>query len=467
MLPDFGGPVRVRLGALPDRAAHLPLLELEVAEFEAVLGQEVSFDDGGSGGDAGAGRTDVWDVVVDPEAEHAVLRSDLAGRRLVLTIPDPADFMTGINLLHTLAYAEDGSVSDTEAPSYAAAFDRIRDEIAHIFPSMGLRGLDWDAITADFGYVRDLEGAEFWDHAARWVARLGDAHTQVFPDEPRFHPPYVAAMDDDGAVLLRVPTDSDGWSAGVRPGDRLVVEDPQHWLSTVGASPQHHRMIAARRFLAMTTESRELAATGRDGRPIRWTETRRPRPGLVAEGNAIAITAIQPDLPERLRSAIRAADPTGPLTIDLRANTGGNLVAAAEARRLLVREDGPFGTVAFTTGRGALAPRATLSTSPAPHAWRGDVHVLVDEMTYSAAEDFLHPLVGAPHVIIEGGPTGGGSGRPHTRLIRDGVRLATSTAITYTRSGEPIEMVGIRPTRSSSPTASYGARPRASLSKYT
>ena len=46
--------------------------------------------------------------------------------------------------------------------------------------------------------------------------------------------------------------------------------------------------------------------------------------------------------------------------------------------------------------------------------------------------------MGLPHVTVVGGPTGGGSGRPHTRLLKDGVRLAVSTAITWTRDGEPI-----------------------------
>src|SRR5699024_4918136 len=144
--------------------------------------------------------------------------------RLILTIPDSTAFLDGVNLLHSFAYSPDTSVSDTEAPTYAAAFDRIRDEITHIYPSMELRGLDWATITEDYEYVRELEGPEFWEHAARWVAELGDAHTQLIPDRPNFHPPYIAAMDDHGATLLHVPGDSDAWAAGVRDGDLLVVD---------------------------------------------------------------------------------------------------------------------------------------------------------------------------------------------------------------------------------------------------
>lgn len=452
MLPEFRKPVQWRVDGLPHCDQVLPLLMLEAAEFEAVFGKPVSF------GTDGRAATDCWEVVVDQAADHATLASDLVGRRLLLTIPDPAAFIDGVNLLHSLAYSGETSVSDTEAPSYAAAFDRIRDEVSHIYPSMELRGLDWEAITEEYGYVRDLDGPDFWDHAARWVAELGDAHTQLISDQQRFHPPYVAAMDDHGATLRLVPDDSDAWAAGVRPGDRLVVEEPQLWLRTVGASPQHRSMIAARRFLTMSTDARSFTAISRDQREITWTETRRQRPSLVADGNRISISSINGDLPEMLSEALQRANPNQPLTVDLRGNTGGDLVAAADARRLFVRDDVPFGAVAFTTGRGTLAPPRPLTATPHPDGWPGELRVLIDSMTYSAAEDFLHPLVGASHVTVIGSPTGGGSGRPHTRLIKDSVRLATSTAITYTRDGAPIEYRGIQPTHRRSGGASASVR---------
>jgi len=419
----------------------MPLLRLERAEFAAVLGRPIVFDDE-SDSDPHR-RAGVWDVVVDASAPHASLRSDAEARRLVLTIAAPTDLVDGINLLHSLAYSPDACVTDTEAPTYDAAFERIRDEVANIYPSMALRGLDWVAITRRYDYVRELAGPEFWSHAALWIAELGDAHTQLVGAGPRFHPPYVAAMDDDGATLLRVPVDTAAWGAGVRPGDRLAVDDPVWWLRRTGASPQHRAMVAGRRFLAMTAPVRGFTAIGGDGARVEWTEERRVQPGLCADGNVVTLTRIDADLPRMLRRALSRAAPASPLVLDLRGNVGGSLVAAAEARRLLVRDSGVFGTAAFTDGRGTLVDPVTLTTAPDPDAWPGDVRVLVDAMTYSAAEDLLHPLVGAPHVTIEGGPTGGGSGRPHGRLIKDGVRLLVSTAITYTRSGDPIEYVGI------------------------
>ena len=445
MLPSFARPVSWRLGHLPDLDDVLPLLALETAEFTAVLGQPVVLEREVTQ-TAEATDTDVWDVSIDASAPSARLEADLEARRLHLTLPGPDAFADGVNLLHSLAHGASTSVSDTEAATYAEAFDRIHAEVANIYPSFELRDLDWDRITERYAHVRELHGSEFWEQVARWVAELGDAHTALVPAGPRAHPPYLAEMRADGAVLRRVPRDSAAWRAGVRPGHVLVVDDPERWLRTVGASPQHHALVAGRRFLAMTGPSRHFTAVAPDGAGRVWTETAGARPSVVARGNAITISAFTPDVPDRVRDALAHASPSEELAIDLRGNAGGSLVAAAQARRLFVHDAEPFGSVAFTTGRGTLAAPVALATTPAPDAWQGPVHVLIDAMTYSAAEDFLHALVGLPHVRVSGGPSGGGSGRPHTRLVKDGVRLSVSTAITCTRDGRPIEYHGIGPT---------------------
>lgn len=442
MLPRFERPVWLRLGALPDAGDRLrPLLALESAEFEAVLGQPLCF----SRNPADL-EHDVWNVIVDPSVPYSKLESDLVARRLVLTLASAAEVSDGLNLLHTLAYSPSTAVRNDDAASYAAAFDRIYDEVANIYPAFDLRGLDWAEITDRYRHVRDLAGPDFWTGAEEWVAELGDAHTQLISRAPRYHPPYIAEMRHCCAVLRHVPSNSDAWQAGVRPGDRVDVDDPSWWLRTVGASPQQHTFVAGRRFLSMSSETREYSAAGPTGSRRTWTEHRRDRSSVVSSGNVVTIRAFTPDVPDRLREALQEIRSEETLTIDLRANSGGNLVAAAEARRLFLRDSGVFGAVVFTTGRGSVAKPASLSTTPASDAWPGDVRILVDAMTYPASEDFLHPLVGLDHVTIIGGPTGGGSGRPHSRPIKDGVRLATSTAITYTRDGHPIEYQGIQPT---------------------
>lgn len=439
MLPSFTGPVRWLLGGVPLTDDVVALLELEVAELVAVLGRPVSIDLDG----ADDGGPDTWAVRVDPHVAAAVLEAEVRSRRLVLTLPAPSAFLDGVNLLHSLAHAPGAVVHDVGAATYAEVADRIEAELAHVYPYAELRGLDLARIAQRYAHVRGLGGAEFWDVAARWVAELGDAHTQLIVPGRRFHPPYVAQMRADGAVLLEVPEDTAAWAAGVRPGHVLVVDDPGAWLARTGASPQQHALVTARRFLASEGDTRRLEARGPDGVRRAWAEVRRARPSVVACGNRVRIRGFAPDVPGRLREALAEANPDEELVLDLRGNVGGSLVAAAEARRLFVRSTETFGSVAFTTGRGTLAPAQPLTIRPDDEPWPGRVRVLVDALTYSAAEDFVHPLVGLPHVEVVGGPTGGGSGRPHTRALKDGVRLAVSTAITFTRDGRPIERRGI------------------------
>lgn len=446
MLPAFRGPVRWCLGALGQHA-ELDLLRLEQSEFEAVLGQPVVFDPTTETAEG----PEIWSVVVDTAQGVPVLRAFTEARRIVLVLPSADRFLDGLNLLHSLAHTRRDEVTDTDVDTYAEAFDRIHAEISNIFPSFGLRGLDWESISSTYGYVRELSGDDFWRHAQRWVAELGEAHTQLFHRSEVFNPPYGARMTSRGALLTEVPTDSAAWRAGIVPGDVVEVDDPDDWVRRVGASPQQRPMIAARRYLAMTTTSRHFTARTQAGNRVAWTEAVSVRCTVQAAGNHVRIRAVDLDLPERLAKALRGADPAHPLTLDLRGNVGGTLVAADRARRLLVRKRDVFGSIAFTNGRGGIADPQQLSIRPSPDAWPGSLRVLVDSMTYSAAEDLIHPLVGAAHVEIIGGPTGGGSGRPHTRRIKDGYSLATSTAITYTRDGEPIEYYGIKSTSSGTP----------------
>lgn len=442
MLPDFERPVKFLAGKEPLSEDLRRLMELEGAEFAAVLGQPLVVD-----GTPADSTTDAWHIRIDPSANCARLEVDPLRRTLTTTVTDPSQIGEGLNLLHSLAHETGTLVEDAEVASYAAAFDRINDEIKNIYPYFQLRDLNWNLITDRYRNVCNLRGGEFWTEASKWIAELGDAHTQLLSPQRRHHPPYIAKMEAAAATLLTVPADSDAWRAGVRPGDELIVGDGNSWLDAVGATPQHHALVAGRRFMMMTNAEREFTCQTRDGESLTWSEHARARPSLSVDKNCIAIHQFTPDVPERLRQAIESLKglkgQTGTLTLDLRGNTGGNLVAATEARRLLLSQDGVFGTVQFTDGRGSLAEPAPLAASRHEDAWDGHTNILVDSMTYSAAEDFLHPLVGQPNTQIHGGPTGGGSGRPHTRALLDGFRLSVSTAITYTRDGRAIEFHGI------------------------
>ncbi len=149
-------------------------------------------------------------------------------------------------------------------------------------------------------------------------------------------------------------------------------------------------------------------------------------------------------LEERFVEIIAAHRHRQRMVLDLRGNTGGNLLMAQQLRRHFLRERSLLGTIQFTRADGTLAVPVELWDDPVPDGgWPGELVVLTDPLTYSASEDFLHGLQGLPHVTVIGAPSGGGSGRPRTLPLIPGWSVSMSTALTFDRNGHCIEGQGI------------------------
>lgn len=436
MIPEFDGPVRLEWD-VPGLEPLLPLLHLERHEFSAVLGQPVEITAPGHGGHT-------WQIQIDDQIPVPRLQADVDQKVLTSVLPEFGSFGDTLNLLHTLAHSEHTAVAYQEAESYAGVAERIFHEVANTYPSFDLRNLDWESITERYAGIERLEGQEFWHQARSWVAELSDAHTAIIPPGVPHHPPYTAQMTESGARLLKVPEDSFAFTSGVRAGWTISVDAPCHWLEITGASPQHRAMVAARRYMEMTTPPRSFTARSPGGETISWDEMAVAQaPSVSSSAAAIRISCFDSRTPELLAEELRKRQDQPEITIDLRGNVGGSLVAADQSRRMLIHEPGEYGSIRYSNGQGGMSASYPLSLIPAQNRFRGKLRVLVDSMTYSAAEDFLHPLVGLPHVTVVGGPTGGGSGRPRTVPLKDGYTLRVSTAISYTADGQPIEYHGI------------------------
>lgn len=438
VLPNFQRPVRMEFLDAAGVKDVLPLLELEHREFEAVLGQPVELVR------ADVAVDHVWRVVVDPHVPSAQLRADPDCYRLTSVIPKLGDIGLSLNLLHALAHSDQHTLSYTELTSYDEVVQRVRDMVGNVYPYFELRGLDWEQLSAQYEHLAQSSSDEFWQQLHRWVAELGDAHTAIIPPGKAFHPPYIAEMTEHGARLRQVPEFSAANQAGVRAGWVIDVEDPHHWLSTTGASPQHHRLVTARRFMQTRTPRRRFTATSPGGVQAAWDETPEPPlPSVTARGSDLRISRFDVETPSLLAQILGEGLADSGVSIDLRGNVGGSLVAADQCRRMLIRRAGEYGHAQYSDGRGGLSEKFPLWLEPIATGFTGDVRILVDSLTYSAAEDFLQPLADLEHVTVEGGPTGGGSGRPTTVPLMDGYSLRVSTTLTYTRAGDPIEHFGI------------------------
>jgi carboxyl-terminal processing protease len=445
--------------ALPadDRAiaAAMPLIRNECGEFEAALGVPVDVEVVGRAGAMPDSGRIMWRFTHDVSAVVAQLEWRREERVILSRARDGAGLLRSLNLLHTLVRSGRDVVLDAACTSIDEMCDRVVAEVGGSYPAFGLRGLDWAAVNAAHrGSVAAAAGDPL-PELQRWLAELGDAHTWVHQSPRPYNPPYAVTVDGDDAGMRRVPADSAGFAAGARPGWHLVGEDPRGWWSRTGAPAHARPLVAGRRMIAIPVgQSRPMAARSPDGRTVTWHEDV-PAGALgdpvtwqrldVGVGY-LSVTGWAADIASVFDAALNELASCDRLVLDLRGNTGGNLIAALRARDRFVRSETVMGSVRYSDGVGGLAEPAEIVARPSDDGrWPGELVVLTDPLTYSASEDFLLGLAGLDHVRVLGEPTGGGSGRPRALPLLPGFELSVSTALTYDRGGRCIEDAGIQP----------------------
>lgn len=431
--------------SMPEVAPSLPLLRAEKAEFEALFGISVTFVD------ADPGQGPRWLIRIEPGRDDNALVWDADALTLTSFAKDGDGLMTTFNQAHSLVSLGVDRVTDAPEGSAREAAERIRKEVAGTFPGFGIRGLDWDEICSR--HIRDDMTLEDFE---RWIAELGDAHTAIRRPVPVYNPPYAVELTPQRATLRRVPVGSPAWEAGARPGWALEIDDSAGWIARNGAPPHARALTAGRRAIALNgVDSRDFRATSPSGGSVTWTE--RPvsptldrvftwsrvesRTGYIRLANWFTGIGFEDALDEAL-TGLRDVDR---LILDLRGNTGGNLMLATETRRRFLRERTLLGTIRFTCGDGTLAGPVELWDEPCVDRvrWEGELVVLTDPLTYSASEDFLLGLQGLPHVTVVGQRSGGGSGRPRTIRVLPDMAITISTALTFDREGGCVENHGI------------------------
>lgn len=423
----------------------LPLLQSEVAEFEAVFGASVRFvADVPSFGPR-------WIVAEVPNAACNSLTWDADTCTLTSTVRDAAGLGATIQLLHSLVALEVHELNDARAEALPEATSRISTEIERGFPGFNIRGLDWSAVRAEFPDSDDMT----LDDLLRMVARLQDGHTAVRENVPVYNPPYVVELTDDTALIRRVADWSAAALAGIEPGWKLDLDDIDGWQARTGSPPHSHALVAGRRAIALNGASeREFSATSPDGERRTWIEQAAPFSldqllvSDVVAGNIVYVRMHNwiegVGLAEKFEEIILEHRHRQTMVLDLRGNTGGSLLMAQQMRRRFLRQRTLLGTIQFTRADGTMADPVELWDDPAPDGcWPGYLVVLTDPLTYSASEDFLHGLQGLPHVTVIGSPSGGGSGRPRTLPLIPGWSVSMSTALTFDRTGHCIEGQGV------------------------
>lgn len=440
----------IDLTGLPLSGDLQRLIASEKEEFEAVFGRRVTFR-------PASDTESAWVIEVPTEPDAAPRLQRQSAARLVSVAASEADFLATMNALHTLCRAQRDTLVVAPVESIEEAIHVIHDEIANTYPYFALRGLDWDSISRKH-LNTEATPTNFADMAAAWVSELGDAHTSIKTSTSGgFNPDYRGTLQTDGVHLTEVPRRSAAWEAGVRTGWVVAVENVEHIMKTVGATPQQLPEVRARRAMAFHGTHRVYRAHDPSGAgETDWEEPAVP----MTLDNAVKVDKEQDgdlrirvrafashlDLHSVLDDVIATASPSARITMDLRGNTGGSILLATDLRDRFLKERTKIGYVAFTDGRGGIAPRTERWAEPSERRrWEGRTEILIDSMTYSASEDFVLGLQGLEHVRVSGSVSGGGSGRPRRVPLLPGVDLTISTAITYDRLGNPVEFHGIYP----------------------
>jgi len=135
------------------------------------------------------------------------------------------------------------------------------------------------------------------------------------------------------------------------------------------------------------------------------------------------------------------------MVLDLRGNGGGQLTTAHRLAARFVSEKTLIGYTCHKTGKGHndfSAPEEEYLKPYAGLRWSKPVVVLTNRKCYSATNDFVKCVKGAPNVVIMGDRTGGGSGMPFSSELPNGWSVRYSAVVHYDKDMKHTEF-GIEP----------------------
>lgn len=292
-----------------------------------------------------------------------------------------------------------GRIQALRAPAErtpVAALDAAWAAVAADYPYLAYKRIDWEGLHEP--YRRRAERS----HPRRTVGLLSD----------------LLATLSDGHVFLR--------SAG---GEHVVPYVPP-------------RMAEGRRTFQPWLPRRHLVggASVVSGGRVAYGQ-------LCGNVGYLYLSALEPPgVVTGFDVALAALGGTRALVLDNRSSAGGN---RAEVYRIVARFlRGPLSAPPwYTRGERRQWP---MIVPAGPHRWRRRVVVLVNGLTFSAAELFTDLMMRLPDVTVVGETTAGGSSgwdedAPGDHTLPGGVRLRIPTVDGRGTDGTPWEGIGVMP----------------------
>lgn len=350
-------------------------------------------------------------------------------------------------------------------------FDQVWRAIYDNYYDKRFRGVDWRLQREIFRPQAEAarNSAELYKVLRQMIGRLGDAHTRVYMPEEGFDRDRpagatvgVAVRRIEGKpVVTWVDPGSEAARQGIRPGftvaqvDGLPVEKALERIrdEIIESSTQTALEMQTYDRLFHGLRDTPLSVTFLDSEEMPHTVTlvrrfvefqrrviaRKPLHNI----GYIEITGFGPEIEKDFESAMREAQETRGLILDLRNNGGGFVATVAQLASYFLREGDDLGE--FISRQGRAAARYTQRSEINYH---GELIVLVSARSASGSEIFAAAMQEQKRATIIGAnPTTCGCllGVSRTLKLIDGGKLNVSDSDYRTADGRRIEGAGIKP----------------------
>ncbi|TXC75894.1 hypothetical protein FRC91_10350 [Bradymonadales bacterium TMQ1] len=296
----------------------------------------------------------------------------------------------------------------------------------------------------------ELDDESFVLSLAQSLAMLEDGHTRLerFRLDEVGAPPVKLALRE-GQVVVR----SAAPGARLKPGEVIETIDGKPALPVLRSALASAERGSAGEVLLLGADAALAGEVGSvvrletaSGRVVQLTRQTVLHEPFIRRFGEIGYLRVKTfgfiDDLDRLDRLINALMDTRGLIIDLRDNGGGYPSVSDGLFGRLVAEDGALFALVDRQGR----VHRHMQAHSRGETYTGQVVVLVNEGTFSAANYFAHRIREEHRGVLLGGRTGGGAASPDRGLMLvDGLWFQVSTYVVETLSGHNTEE-GMAPT---------------------
>jgi len=350
-------------------------------------------------------------------------------------------------------------------------FDQVWRAIYDNYYDKRYRGVDWRLQREIFRPQAEAarNNAEFYRVLRQMIGRLGDAHTRIYAPEEGFDRDRPAGSTvgmavrriEGRPVVTWVDPGSEAARLGLRPGftilqvdglpvqkalerirDEIIESSTQTALETQTYDKLFHGprdTPVSVTFLDIEERPHTVTLTRRFVEFQRRVVVRKPLNNI----GYIEVTGFGPEIEEDFEAAMREAQGTRGLILDLRNNGGGFVATVAQIASYFLTEGDGLGE--FISRQGRAASRYTQRTEI---SYRGPLVVLVSARSASGSEIFAAAMQERKRATIVGAsPTTCGCllGVSRTLKLLDGGKLNVSDSDYRTAMGRRIEGAGVKP----------------------